>query len=374
MSGLAQVLAGCAELLGNPAAGRSHAGSARAVVLCLIDGLGARQLRDYASSAPSLSSMAPFGYVAQESPGGGTTVFPSTTATALASLGTGLDPGEHGLVGTAFWVPEIERVLLPLQWGADPNPVMIQPEPTVFEAMARAGVDVVSVGPESYRTSGLTQAALRGGRYVAAETAGDRVHVVTEYLETAQSTFVYCYWPRLDRVGHERGVGSADWLAALQEVDTMVGGIVDGLGAQQHLVVTADHGMVNCPAERRLLIESRPALLAGVHRILGDPRARHLYVKDGAGFASTAAADVADRWREELVGVAEVATRDEAVERGWFGRVDPMLAERIGDVVAVSADDWMLASHVDPTVSRLIGQHGGMTAEEMLIPILHCSA
>lgn len=371
MSDLAQVLAGCSELLGNPNAGPAKRGPARAVVLLLIDGLGAGQLLDHASSAPTLAAMARFAHVQQDPLLGARTVFPSTTATALASLGTGLDPGEHGLVGTTFWVPDIEQVLSPLKWGTDPNPVMIQPEPTVLEAMVRAGVDVISVGPQAYRESGLTQAALRGGTYLTAETAQDRVRTVAQVLATARSTFVYCYWPRLDRVGHEHGVGSPDWLMALAEVDAITAGILASLGPDQDLVVTADHGMVNCPAGRRIAIESRPALMAGVQRVLGDPRARHLYIR-GEGEAPSDSADhVATRWREELRGIALVATRNEAIEQGWFGRVDPMLADRIGDVVVACEQDWMLASRTDPTVSRMIGQHGGMTPQEMLIPILH---
>lgn len=376
MNNLAEVLVRCAELLGNPAAGPAHRGSARAVVLCLIDGLGAQQLGEFAAAAPTLAAMAPFAPVVGDSSDGARTVFPSTTATALASLGTGLDPGEHGLVGTSFWVSDIEQVLFPLKWGSEPNPIMIQPEPTLFEAMVRSGVDVISVGPESYRASGLTLAALRGGRYLGAESAQDRIRVVSKVLATSASTFVYCYWPRLDRVGHERGVGSPAWLMALGEVDAMIAGILAALGPDQDLVVTSDHGMINCPSERRVLIEDRPRLLAGVERILGDPRARHLYVRGGVDSKFTAAAesaatDVVQRWREELPDIAITATRTEAIEMGWFGRVDPMLADRIGDVVAVCGLDWMLASRSDPTVSRLVGQHGGLTPEEMLIPMLH---
>lgn len=340
-------------------------------MLLLVDGLGARQLLDHPTAAPTLAAMEPLTSVIQDRQVGGHTVFPSTTATALASLGTGLDPGEHGLVGTGFWVPELDQALFPLKWGVDPNPVMIQPEPTVFEALVRAGVDVVSVGPQAYRASGLTQAVLRGGSYLIAETAQDRLDVIAQTLQVGAATFVYCYWPRLDRVGHEQGVGSPEWLAALAEVDAIAAGIMGCLGQDQHLVVTADHGMVNCPPDRRILIEGRTVLMNGVARILGDPRARHLYVHAGQGRADGLADDVAERWREELAGVATVATREEAVERGWFGRVEPLLADRIGDVVAVCEQDWMLASRTDPTVSRLVGQHGGMTPDEMLIPILH---
>ena len=79
---------------------------ARQVVLLVIDGLGWEQLRERAHVAPTLAAMA-----------GGpiTTVAPSTTASALASIATGLTPGEHGLVGYRMEVAG--EVLNVLRWN-----------------------------------------------------------------------------------------------------------------------------------------------------------------------------------------------------------------------------------------------------------------
>ncbi len=357
---LSQVLAGCAQALGLPTVHSPQFPQAQSVVLCLIDGLGAQQLRHYQADAPTLSALQMHSGVDAK------TVFPSTTATALASLGTGLDPGQHGLVGSAFWLPEIDQMLFPLKWGREPNPLIIQPEPTLLQAMVRGGVEVVTVGPAAYRDSGLTQAALRGGRYVAAETRGDRIHAVQLCLAEPSRTFVYCYWPHLDRVGHEYGVGSTQWRESLAEVDALVAGLVETLRTDQLLVVTADHGMVNCPQDRRCSLESRPSLMAGVRRIAGDPRARHIYLD-----VEQDAPQVALRWAAELSGIATVMAKEEAIETGLFGAVDAVIADRLGDVLAIAEDDWLLSSRVDQRVSGLIGQHGGLSPAECLIPVLH---
>ena len=95
--------------------------------------------------------------------------FPSTTCVSLTSLGTGLPPGMHGIVGTSFRLDD-GSVLAPLSWGGDPNPIATQPEPTVLERAASAGVLVTSAAPAAHRTSGLTRAALRGGEYPGADT------------------------------------------------------------------------------------------------------------------------------------------------------------------------------------------------------------
>jgi Type I phosphodiesterase / nucleotide pyrophosphatase len=330
-------------------------GACRHVVVCLIDGLGWASLQQHADDAPVLSAM-----------GGGPirAVFPTTTPVGLGSFGTGLLPGAHGLVGAAFEYPETGELLSPLQWGAHPPPVAAQPEPTVFERVARSGVTMTTVSPGGYRDSGLTRAVLRGADYEAADDADQRIEAVRAVLARAERSFTYVYWPELDRVGHEFGVASREWRLALQRADALVARLAAALVPGSTLVVTADHGMVDCPAGLRIEIEADPRLLAGVRRVAGEPRARHLYVTPGAG------ADVQAAWQQVLGDRALVLRRSELVDGGYFGDVDPELEARIGDVMAVPRGNVMLASRVDATVSQLIGQHGGLTDDEVLIPAL----
>src|SRR4051812_29032467 len=83
------------------------ASGARQVVLLVLDGLGWEQLQARRSIAPTLAGMA-----------GGpiTSVAPTTTATALASISTGRPPAEHGVVGYRVHVGEGE-VMNVLRWS-----------------------------------------------------------------------------------------------------------------------------------------------------------------------------------------------------------------------------------------------------------------
>jgi hypothetical protein len=179
-------------------------------------------------------------------------------------------------------------------------------------------------------------------------------------VRSAARTLTYVYWADLDRTGHAHGVGSSRWTAELRQVDRLIEQISESLPADAVAIVTADHGMVNC--DERISIEQDPMLAAGILRIAGEPRMRHLYVRDGA------IDDVASAWRQRLSGRAEIRTRDELIDSGILGEVEPDIAERIGDVVAISHGTLCLTSDVDTRVSSLIGQHGAMTAEEMLSP------
>ncbi len=170
---LADVLPSVARSLGVPwprRAGRHDLAlpPARRAVVVLVDGLGHDLLVRRAGHAPWLRTMLP---TTLRVPSG----FPSTTATSVASFGTGLAAGAHGLVGYEALVPETGLVFNELSWEEGPDPRLWQPHDTVFEVAARAGVEVTRVGPAHFDGSGLTNAVARGGRFVAAASLPERV-------------------------------------------------------------------------------------------------------------------------------------------------------------------------------------------------------
>lgn len=264
-------------------------------------------------------------------------------------------------MGASFLLPETGSVLQPLHWGAEPSPLAVQPESTVFERAARAGVLTLAAAPAAYQGSGLTRAALRGLAYRGCENVGERVAVVREATKAAQRSLTYVYWAELDRTGHEFGIASASWRAALERADALVAGLVEALGPGAVLVVTADHGMVD--AAVRIAVDEG-VFRDGVVEVAGEPRARHVYTAAGARD------EVLATWRERLAGHAQVLSRDEVVASGLLGDVDPLLADRLGDVIAIATDAACLTTRADALVSSLIGQHGALTDDERAIPAL----
>lgn len=321
-------------------------------MICLVDGLGLRLLQRHADRAPALAALSGPDLLAP---------FPTTTPVGLGSLGTGLLPGAHGLVGASFLLPETGSILQPLHWGSDPSPLAVQPEPTVFERAQRAGVRTLAAAPTAYQGSGLTRAALRGLEYHGCETVGERVALVRDATAGRERSLTYVYWAELDRTGHEFGIASASWRAALERADALVAGLVESLGPGAVLVVTADHGMVD--AVERIPVDEG-AFRDGVVEVAGEPRARHVYTVPGAQ------QDVLSAWREQLGARADVLSRDEVIATGLLGDVDPLLSERIGDVVAVATAAACLTTRADALVSSLIGQHGALTDDERAIPAL----
>src|SRR6478672_5146819 len=164
---------------------------ARRAVVVLVDGLGYELVRRRGGHAPFLRSLLPAAH--RISAG-----FPSTTATSMGTFGTGLPPGAHGLLGYEVLVPGEDRLVNELSWENGPDPLAWQPEPTVFEVAQQDGVDVTRVGPAYFDGSGLTRAAVRGGRFRAANTLAERVDASLAALRSARRSLVYLYWGDLD--------------------------------------------------------------------------------------------------------------------------------------------------------------------------------
>jgi Type I phosphodiesterase / nucleotide pyrophosphatase len=365
---LADVLPGVAAALGAPVERgdlpadplnlTAALARARRVAVLLVDGLGADLVRAHADLAPTLAGMAsPAGDL--EAP------CPSTTPVSLTTLGTGLPPGAHGVLGFVTAVPGEDRTLNHVQWTDDPDPRDWQRRRSVFEQAAAAGVAVTAVAPYAFAGSGLTDAAYRGARYAGTVSAGDLAARVVESLVAAPRALVYGYTAELDLTGHVRGVDSPAWRAQLALADRLVAQVVAGLPDDAALLVTADHGMLDVPPDTRVDLEAEPGLLDGVRLLAGEPRARYVHAVPGA------AADLLARWREVLGDRAWVGGRDEAIASGVFGPVDDGVAARIGDVVALARGSWALtAPEREPGPSRLRGYHGSLTATELAIPLL----
>ncbi|KQT89656.1 phosphodiesterase [Marmoricola sp. Leaf446] len=331
---------------------------APAYVVMLVDGLGHRLLAEHRSQAPFLHSLL------GEAPV--TCGVPSTTATSLTSLGTALPAGQHGLVGFTSRVPESGELLNALFWNQPVEPTVWQPHATAFDRLGAAGVHTTVVSKRDFAGSGLTRAGQRGASYVGADDVAERVAGAVA-ASVHRPSVTYVYDGDLDWHGHRAGVDSQRWRHQLRDIDEDVQELRDALPADVRLVVVADHGMVDTTPATSLDLDALPGLRDGVTLLGGEARFRHVYCHAGARD------DVAAAWREQLAGRATVLTRDEAVARGWFGRVDAGVRLRIGDVVVAAHDDWALFSSVDFAYEmRLVGLHGSLTAREMEIPLLVC--
>ena len=335
---------------------------ARRACLLIVDGLGWELLRDHPAAAPFLSELA-----RNSKPI--TAGFPATTVTSLGSICTGRPPGQHGMLGYQVIIPGENRLLNGLRWDPRIDPRQWQPRSTIYERATTGGIAAVHVAQGAFRGTGLTVATMRGADFRPADSMGALAAQGAAALSENSRALVTVYHGDLDNTGHVFGVGSDAWYNQLAHVDKLAEQLAGALPSGTCMYVTADHGMVDVGPEDKFDVDANPALRSGLALLGGEPRARHLYARRGA------AADLLATWREELADRAWVLSRDEAIKEGWFGPVDPAMADRIGDVVAAPAGSFaIVATKAEPRESALLGMHGSLTPSEQLVPALVYSA
>jgi hypothetical protein len=364
---LTDVLSSACGVLGVPGtadrldlAGR--VGDVDRIVVLLVDGLGYHLLPAAAPHAPTLAAALAGRLGALDEL---TCTFPSTTPTSLVTLGTGVAPGEHGILGFTLNVPGTDRVLTHITWTGDPPVPLWQPVPTLLARAERAGVRVSVVSRPEFEGSGLTEAAYGTPHYVGAGRSEELADQLVAEIGAGPG-LVYGYHPTLDTTAHLHGIASPEWAQAAAGVDRLITRVAEGLPSEAALLVTADHGALDVPATSRIDLDQDPRLAAGVRVVAGEPRVRYLHTAAGAG------ADVLATWRAVLGDRAEVLSREQAVDSGLFGAVRKEHLARIGDVVVICRGDTVVlaSGHEPEMVSKLIAFHGSLTPEETAIPLL----
>ena len=322
----------------------------RQVVVLVLDGLGWDQLGERAGLAPTLSAMTgrPI-----------TTVAPTTTATALASIATGLTPGEHGLVGYRMLLGgEVVNVLRWTAHGDDRR--RSQPPAEVQRFPAFLGESVPVVTPHELSATPFSAAHLAGSRSVAIRATSSMPVEIGRLLAEGER-FVYAYYGTVDKIAHERGFGPY-YDAELRTADRLVADLLAELPTGAALLVTADHGQVSVGGN---ILYPSAELLALVTLQSGEGRFRWLHARRGAQAELLAAA------RSEFGDVAWVRSRDELLAEGWFGpHVAPQVAGRFGDVAVVAHAPVSLFDPDDSGPFELVCRHGSLTSAEVRVPLL----
>lgn len=321
------------------------------VVLLVLDGLGWHQMQERQHLLRGFRDL-PSTRIR--------TVAPTTTATALTSITTGLPPGEHGVIGYRMNT-EGDDVLNVLRWCTSKGDARetIPPE-SVQHDVAFGGQRPPIVVRAEFKDSGFTRAHLGGCRMVPYRMPSTLNAEILNQLQRGEP-FVYAYYDGIDKVAHEYGLGSF-YDAELVFVDRMVEYLAEALPPRAALVITADHGQVDVG---RNVLSPHPEVLSHVRTQSGEARFRWLHAYPGSEAALFAAAE------HHHSDVAWVVTRDQVVDEGWFGpKVLPAPLARMGDVALVARADVAFEDVSDTGPFVLIGRHGSMTAAEVDVPLI----
>ncbi len=353
---------------------------ARRVVLLILDGVGYLRFKRFLEENPD---SAWHEIISRGRMDVLTSVFPSTTTNALTTFWTGRAPAEHGIMGFFLYLKRFGVVLNTITFSPwfehgrrnVMEPYGLVPEefvdyPAIGTVLGAQGVPVDVLTFHAYLNSCLSRIHTRGVRqvdsYLALSDFAVRLRNLVEKT-SGDRNLIMAYWAPVDSLSHEYGSSGEIWDAEMRLMGTalkeeFMDALSEEAGRETLFVVTADHGMVDVEPEKTVVISEHPEL----ERLISMPisweaRAASIYPKCGK-----------KKEVEEVLGQLGNFTfldRKEIVEAGLLGARPPeKYEERIGDVVSLAEKGWALRWQRLP--KPLIGMHGGLHQEEMLVPLV----
>jgi len=343
----------------------ARAGARGRDVVVLIDGLGAELLEEHRALTPTLRRLA-----------GSTervrTVAPSTTATAMVSLHTGLAPLEHGVLGYTAIDPATGTAVNQITGEPGIDPQRWMPLPGLLEERPRRAVQVA---PAKHQGSHLSRVAYRGWDFQG-HGRHDRADAVLVAVRRAgPDGLVHLHVDDVDHAGHQHGTDSDAWREALAEADALLGTLLRRLPSGTRVTVTADHGMVDTDPAHTVDLSDHPSLQRLARTVAGEARALALAVRerDEAPLLAVGLAEL-------LEDRALVLTRDEVLGSGLLGpqgaEPSAVAAGRVPDVLVLGRGRWGIDdfSRRPEGARKLVGVHGSLTPREALVPLLRTEA
>jgi hypothetical protein len=354
----------------------------RRVILVLVDALSLDCFKRWMAdgTAPVWSRMAEQGNLTAL-----TSITPSTTAAVLTSLWTGRSPAEHGIVGYELWLKEygvVSNMIThsPMSFVNDAGSLTragFAPEqfldlPTLGHHLVASGVRSYALQHRSIIHSGLSQMYFKDvslhGFFTSAELWVNLRHLVESNPRQKQYFWVYTgqidhfshyYHPDDARVAAE--FGDFSWAFEQQFLEKLSPALREGT----LILLTADHGMIATEKSAHYDLRNHPDLTRLLHILpTGENRLMYLFIRPGQ------TDQVRSYFDHTWPGQFSFIDPAEAVEKGLFGpgTPHPRLAERLGDLIVAAHNDAYLwwADKENP----LVGRHGGLSAEEMIVPLL----
>ncbi len=356
------------------------------VILLLLDGVGFRML-EHAESELMVPAL---GNVFRQSFNGAiTSIFPSTTATAITTLNTGLTPQEHGILGYTSYFRDFGSIVNMLKFAPISNedmslfdcgiePWMILPGTTIHEKLHNEGISSFMYVGNAIRNNGLSNIVNRGAEVMPYFTSSDMFVRLRKNLEKgASSTFHFAYLSSPDRIAHMRGPFTEEFSSEVNAIlyslkTDLIEKLDSGVGKKTTIIVSADHGHAQISRENVFdLAKSRELSNMLARPPTGDSRAFFMSTRAGCTDA------VIDYFEKYLKNMFSIFRSRELLDIGVLGSGTPSseTMDRIGDLIAVARNDAAFENSNLSVIQKsngvwLEGRHGGLSENEMIVPVI----
>lgn len=339
------------------------------IVLLVIDGLGITHLQAIAKD----------GFLSSHCLGTLTSVVPSATAAAIPVFLSGEPPARHGFPGWFTWFRELSAVAAILPFATRAGFMSLSP--AAMTPRLLSGVEALTgkfhvpcwhITPRRICESVFTRDFSSPSSIAGYKDMNELIRHVSDAVSGFKgSGYVYAYWADYDHEAHKFGIGSEQAADHLRMLDWQIEKLSRQLqGSGADLLVCADHGFTDCPPERQYVFAEVFPELARMTQmpLTGEPRFAIAHLKSGflEGFMTLAT--------EQLRGIATPVLSSSVIEEGLLGPGDehPELRNRLGDAVLIMHEHTVIYDPLPGEAPpQIIGHHGGLSDEEMLVPLIH---
>lgn len=333
------------------------------VILLIIDGLGSEYLKKYGRES-FLSQ-----YLIKEL----TSVFPSTTASAVISLETGVAPQQHGITGWFMFLKEMGclSAILPFRprYGGNAfiNDIKKDKIYTEKSVADKINTDAYVVYPKEIASRKEYRKDKKIKSYTTLQGMFSQIKRCINVSE--ERKYIYAYWGNFDEICHESGCASIKAKHHFQELDNKIASFVKSLKSRNtSLLVTADHGLIDTKESQTIYLQNHPTLYNTLTMPLcGEPRVAYCYVHPSKH------QQFEEYVKNELRQYCIMYKSADLLNSNVFGLYEPhpMLIERIGDYILIMKENYIIKDWLI-TEERFFntGNHGGVSKDEMIVPLI----
>lgn len=339
--------------------------NAQNVVMLVIDGLGYEYLSQYPDS-----------HLYRHLHSRMMAVAPPTTTASVSTYLTGLAPQQHGLTGWFTYLRELGSVVTILPWVLRAGGPQLGESGKAAKALLnlpsffdRLAVDTYSVMPDFLQGSEFNRMVSGQAGIVPYRSYQQCFDEVAGLCRNTGKKYVYAYWAGFDMLAHGFGVGSEQVASHFLELDRAFEKLVDQLaGSDTALLVSADHGFVDAPPQKRIDMAEHPELKACLQvPLCGEPRLAYCYVRHDRR-------PQFEKYVEQnMSGIAQLYLSQDLVEKNLYGlgEAHPELANRTGDYTLVMEENHVVIDNLPgDTNAQLVGYHGGLSSQEVYVPLI----
>ncbi|NOX71129.1 MAG: alkaline phosphatase family protein [Candidatus Micrarchaeota archaeon] len=343
--------------------------NAKNIVLVVIDGMGYEFLKRFGKESFLMKNMR----------GKITSVFPSTTACAITTFNTGLAPAQHGVISWFMLLKELGVVARPLPFnprhGGPPfsfsgiDASILSEAKSIPSKIKRLSYVIThkSIVESDYSESFGKESK----RIPYSNLAGFFSEIRKTVTRNNRRKFIYAYWPKLDSIAHDKGPFGNDAKVHFLDIDRRFERLSKQLeGTDTILIVTADHGLVESKKEELIKLKDHPKLEETLALPLcGEARVAICYVRPSK------AREFEKYVEKNLSKFCTLHKSEELVRKGLFGpanmKPSKKLYERTGDYMLIMKGNYLLKDYLpNEKAGFQKGNHGGLSKEEMWVPLI----